>query len=122
MAKKKRSRRPAEETYRQVEQLAAKKKIPLVKAFAEVAKRTGRSAGTVKVAYYRIAQKGASAGKGRSGKRRGRPSSASTAVLQRAQAALKELSALVRSQQAEIEQLREKADRLDSLRKVLGRT
>jgi hypothetical protein len=121
MAKKKRSRRPAEETYRQVEQLAATKKIPLIKAFAEVAKRTGRSAGTVKVAYYRVAQKGATAGKGR-GKRRGRPRSANTAVLKRAQAALKELSALVRSQQAEIEQLREKAERFDSLRKVLGRT
>src|SRR6185369_2734148 len=69
------------QTYEHVRKIVAEKKLPVGKAFAEVAKATGRKPGTVAVTYYRIArQQGGPIRKRGAGKRRGRPAKAAASV------------------------------------------
>ena len=120
------------QTYEQVRKVADEKQIPLVKAFAEVAKATGRKASTVTVTYYRIARKmggpkrrrrgrppGGAAGNGR--RTRGRAAASGAAgALSRASAAIKELQDIVAQQEREIMRLRGQAGLAERIRKALG--
>ena len=118
------------QTYEQVREVADAKQIPLVKAFDEVAKATGRKASTVAVTYYRIARKmggpkrrrrgrppGGAVGNGR--RTRGRAAvSRATGVLSRASAAIKELQDIVGQQEREIARLRGQAGLAERIRKA----
>ena len=119
------------QTYEQVRKVADEKQIPLVKAFDEVAKATGRKASTVAVTYYRIARKmggtkrrkrgrppGGAAGNGR--RTRGRTAASGAAgALSRASAAIKELGDIVGRQEREIGRLRGQAGLAERIRKAL---
>jgi hypothetical protein len=133
--KKKQARAPrgqvGPQTYEQVRKIADEKKIPLVKAFAEVAKATGRKASTVAVTYYRVARKqGGPTRKGR-GRRAGsrgpgRPRAGVVSAgprirtaLSRVSSAIKELEAAIASQAEEIARLRSESGLADRIRKAL---
>ena len=119
------------QTYEQVRKVADEKQVPLVKAFDEVAKATGRKASTVAVTYYRIARKmggpkrrrrgrppGSAAGNGR--RTRGRAAAAgATGALSRASAAIKELQDIVVQQEREIARLRGQAGLAERIREAL---
>jgi len=113
------------QTYEQIRKIVAAKAVPLVKAFEEVAKATGRKASTVAVTYYKIArQQGAPRGK-----RRGRPPGKGSggalrnprlkAVLSRAAGAIRELEGLIARQAHEIARLKDESKLADRIRKAL---
>jgi hypothetical protein len=112
------------EIFEQVEKIVAEQGLTRTQAFQKLSEETGRRAGTVAANYYRVArQRGAplqprkrragargparAAGRGR-GRRRAAPASAD-AALARATEAIKELEAIVRSQEKELAGLRELA-------------
>jgi hypothetical protein len=112
------------EIFEQVEKIVAEQGLTRTQAFQKLSEETGRRAGTVAANYYRVArQRGAplqprkrragargparAAGPGR-GRRRAAPASAD-AALARATEAIKELEAIVRSQEKELAGLRELA-------------
>src|SRR5262249_34907877 len=115
------------QTYEQVRKLVETKGIPVGQACAEVAKATGRKAGTVAVTYYRVArQKG---GTGRRGRpragmaRRGRPPRGALtgvrSVLSRVTAAIEELEGIIAHQAREIERLASESKLAARIRKAL---
>jgi len=130
-ASKRRARAPrgqiGPQTYAQVRKLVEEKKLPIGKAFAEVAAATGRKAGTVAVTYYRVArQQGGPIRKrvargGRPGRpgRRPRMVPAVQAVLSRVSAAVRELEAIIAHQAREIERLGSASRLADRIRKAL---
>jgi hypothetical protein len=133
--KKKQARAPrgqvGPQTYEQVRKIADEKKIPLVKAFAEVAKATGRKASTVAVTYYRVAKKQGGPTQKRLGRKAGargpgRPRAGAAAggpriktVLSRVSAAIKELESVIASQAEEITRLRSESGLAERIRKAL---
>ncbi|HWH43917.1 MAG TPA: hypothetical protein VNT32_04245 [Thermoleophilaceae bacterium] len=119
------------EIYEQVEQLVKEHGISRTEAFQRLSDETGRRAGTVAANYYRIARQ---RGGGRARRapratapaaaRRGRrPRSGGEAenALAQAQAAIEELAAVVRRQEAELASLREGAEQLRELRKWMSK-
>ncbi len=119
------------EIFEQVEKLVGEEGLTRTQAFQRLSETTGRRAGTVAANYYRVArQRGAplqprkrrarAAGGGRGGRRRAAPGGAD-AALARANEAIQELAAIVRSQQKELASLREEAAVMDQLQKVMDR-
>ena len=124
------------EIFEQVEKIVAEQGLTRTQAFQKLSEETGRRAGTVAANYYRVArQRGAplqprkrragargparAAGPGR-GRRRAAPASAD-AALGRATEAIKELEAIVRSQEKELASLREQGAVMDQLQRVMDR-
>ena len=120
------------EIFEQVEKIVAEEGLTRTQAFQKLSEQTGRRAGTVAANYYRVArQRGAPLPprRRRAGARapaRGRRRRASTgnvdAALARATEAIRELEAIVRSQERELASLREQAAVVDQLRRTLDRS
>jgi hypothetical protein len=108
-----------EQIFAQVEAMVAAEKITRTEAFQRIAEQRDSRPGTVAANYYRIARR-----KGGGVLRtRGRAKAASTdadAVIARASDAVKELAALVREQQRELERLSEKMQQIEKLRALLA--
>lgn len=116
------------EIYDQVERMLAEEKITRTEAFKRLSDQTGRRAGTVAANYYRVArQRGADLAPRRRGATRGRGRGRASAggdvqgALRRAQAALDELSAMVRSQSQEITRLRSENESYAEIRRLMKR-
>ena len=120
------------EIFEQVEKIVADEGLTRTQAFQKLSEQTGRRAGTVAANYYRVArQRGAplqprrrragTRGPAR-GRRRPSASSGADAALARATEAIRELEAIVRSQEKELAALREQAAVVDQLQKVLDRS
>lgn len=119
-------------TYEAVRKIVVEKKIPVGKAFEEVAKATGRQPGTVAVTYYRIARlkggptrkrRAGTAGRRPVGRPRGTGSGAKAGgigpLLSRVSAAIKELETVIAHQAEEIARLRGESKLADRIRKAL---
>lgn len=121
------------EIFEQVEKLIADEGLSRTNAFARLSELTGRRAGTVAANYYRVArQRGAElqprAPRGSKTGRRGPerpPAAASTpgvgAALAKATEALRDLEAIVKSQEKELAVLRSQAEQVDKLKSLLNR-
>ncbi len=117
----------AEGIFDEVERMTAGGAMNRSEAFEEISRRTGRRAGTVAANYYRIARKRGTvaprAGRG-PGRPRGssaaKPSGDAAAVITRLEDAVRDLVALVRDQQAEVDRLREQAAQFEQLRKIIA--
>jgi len=115
------------EIYDQVEQMLAQEKMTRTEAFKRLSEQTGRRPGTVAANYYRVArQRGADlaprrrgGGRGRGRARGGR--SDVQGALRRAQAAIDELSALVRGQEQEMSRLRSENESYAEIRRLMRR-
>jgi hypothetical protein len=119
------------QTYADVRKIVEAKSIPLVRAFAEVAKATGRKPSTVAVTYYMIARKQAggkpksggktiaNAASARNGSGRVKHSPGAQAILSRVSAAVAELETVVAKQAQEIARLTKESALADRIRKVL---
>lgn len=116
------------QTYDAVRKIVEEKKLPMGKAFEEVAEATGRQPGTVAVTYYRIARlKGGPTRKRRGGRIAGKPGrrgGAKTAgrvgsVLSRVAEAIKELEEVIAHQAEEIARLRGESRLAERIRKAL---
>jgi len=116
------------QTYAQVRKIVDEKKIPMTEAFAEVAKATGRSPGTVAVTYYRIARREDGQTRGRRRGKPGRPLGSSRvansggrvqAVLSRASGVIKELEEVIAHQAQEIDRLRKESRFAERIRRAL---
>jgi hypothetical protein len=124
------------EIFEQVEKIVAEQGLTRTQAFQKLSDDTGRRAGTVAANYYRVArQRGAplqprkrrsgsrgparAAGRPR-GRRRAAPASAD-AALARATDAIKELEAIVRSQEKELAGLRELASAAEKVVRARSR-
>ena len=118
------------EIFEQVEKIVAEEGLTRTQAFQKLSETTGRRAGTVAANYYRVArQRGAplqprvrrsGAGRARGGRRRA-ASGGADAALARANEAIQELAAIVRSQEKELASLRDQAAVMDQLQKVMDR-
>ncbi len=122
------------EIFEQVERIMAEEGLTRTQAFQKLSESTGRRAGTVAANYYRVARKRGAPlqpRKRRAGPRRkvtraaargrrGRAAPATVnAALARASEAIRDLEAIVRSQEKELAALRELAAAAD---KVLSRS
>jgi hypothetical protein len=124
------------EIFEQVEKIVAEQGLTRTQAFQKLSDDTGRRAGTVAANYYRVArQRGAplqprkrrsgsrgparAAGRPRA-RRRAAPASAD-AALARATEAIKELEAIVRSQEKELAGLRELASAAEKVVRARSR-
>ena len=113
------------QTFEDVRKIVDAKGIPLVRAFDEVAKATGRKASTVMVTYYSIARK---KGLGRAAKAKkstvpsrgsnGMPGSVK-GIISVVSAAIGRLEGVIAEQAKEIERLRGESVLAERLRKVL---
>lgn len=121
------------EIFEQVEKIVAEEGLTRTQAFQKLSEQTGRRAGTVAANYYRVARqrgaplqprrrRGSARGPARGGGRRKAGRGDVDAALSRATAALRELEAIVRSQERELVGLREQAAVVDQLEKVLARS
>lgn len=113
-----------EKIYEQVEALSGQG-LSRTEAFQRISEETGRRSGTVAANYYRIARKrkGGDSGPRRRGRprgrRRGNTTTGASAALARAQEAIDELSGIVRAQERELAELRERSAQLDKVRKLM---
>jgi hypothetical protein len=116
------------EIFDQVEKIVAEEGLTRTQAFQKLSESTGRRAGTVAANYYRVArQRGAplqprrrrSAARGTRRGRRGTAPASADAALARAAEAIRDLEAIVRSQEKELATLREQAALVARLRKDL---
>lgn len=116
-----------QQTYEHVRKLVAEKGLAVGKAFEEVAKATGRKAGTIAVTYYRLARKqlapvgkrrGRPPGSGKAPSAKGRATTASK-VMSRVTAAMKELEDVVTHQAREIARLTTESKLSERIRKAL---
>ena len=116
------------QTYEDVRKIVDAKGIPLVRAFDEVAKATGRKASTIAVTYYTIAKK---KGLGRTAKLRkstapvtgrgkGMPGSSVQSILSGVSAAIAKLEGVIAEQAREIERLRGESLLAQRLRTMLN--
>jgi hypothetical protein len=120
------------EIFEQVERIVAEEGLTRTQAFQKLSEQTGRRAGTVAANYYRVARKrgaplqprrrrSGARGSARGGRRRASAGNAD-AALGRATEAIRELEAIVRSQERELASLREQAAVVDQLRRTLERS
>lgn len=115
------------EIFEQVEQLVGGEGITRTQAFERISEQTGRRSGTVAANYYRVArQRGADLAPRRrragGGRRRGATGGGDVAAaVTRAQAAVDELSQLVRQQDKELTQLRDRAEQFEKFRRWMDR-
>ena len=123
MAAKKRQATRGEvgpEIFAQIEKMVATEKIGRTEAFRRLAEKTGRQQGTVAANYYRVARrKGAKLAPRRRRLGGGRGGSAQ-AVLQRAAAALEEVSGVIRKLEEQILELRRENQRVAAIRKLVA--
>jgi hypothetical protein len=121
------------EIFEQVEKIVAEEGLTRTQAFQKLSEQTGRRAGTVAANYYRVARqrgaplqprrrRGGARGPARSGGRRRAGGGNVDAALARAAEAIRELEAIVRSQERELASLREQAAVVDQLRRTLDRS
>jgi hypothetical protein len=121
------------EIFEQVERMVAEEGLTRTQAFQKLSEQTGRRAGTVAANYYRVARqrgaplqprrrRGGARGPARAGGRRRAATGNVDAALARATEAIRELEAIVRSQERELASLREQAAVVDQLQKVLDRS
>ncbi len=118
----------ADAIFAEVEQMTASGAMSKSDAFETIATRTGRRPGTVMANYYRIARKRGTALAPRTRRGPGRPTSAGAravgdaeAVIGRLEDAVKDLAGLLRTQEAELARLRERADQFDELKAIIAR-
>jgi hypothetical protein len=109
-----------QEIFTQIEELIAKEKMSRSEAFRRLGERTGRRSGTVAANYYRIARKSRSGGASRRKLVRG--SSRSGTAARKAGRLFNELVAVIQEQDLEMDRLRKDNERLQQVRKLLGRT
>jgi hypothetical protein len=120
------------EIFEQVEKIVSEEGLTRTQAFQKLSEQTGRRAGTVAANYYRVArQRGAplqprkrrsgARGPARGGRRRAASGGAEAAIA-RAGEAIRELEAIVRSQEKELAALRERAAVVDQLERTLARS
>ncbi len=122
-AKKRRAKRGevGPEIFAQIEKLVAAEKIGRTEAFRRLAQKTGRQPGTVAANYYRVARaKGAKLAPRRRRVGAGRGGSAHS-VVQRAAAALEEISGVIRKLEEQILQLRRENQRVAAIRRLVSR-
>jgi hypothetical protein len=121
------------EIFEQVEKIVAEEGLTRTQAFQKLSEQTGRRAGTVAANYYRVARqrgaplqprrrRGGARGPARGGGRRRAGGGNVDAALARATEAIRELEAIVRSQERELASLREQAAVVDQLRRTLDRS
>jgi hypothetical protein len=117
----------ASEIYEQVERIL-QEGVNKSEAFARIAGETGRRAATVAANYYRAARRrGEGAGRpaasqGRSSRGSGRRTAGggdSAAILERASAAIQELSELARRQEQELVRLRAESRQYEEIRTLI---
>lgn len=122
------------EIFEEVEAMVSAERITRSEAFKRISMRTGRREGTVAANYYRIARKtgapllprgrrataqnASAAGRGRGRRAASSGGGDLTAALARVSAALDELQAAVRRQDAEMARLREENARFDEIRRI----
>jgi hypothetical protein len=124
------------EIFEQVEKIVSEQGLTRTQAFQKLSEDTGRRAGTVAANYYRVArQRGAplqprrrrktargparATARGR-GRRRAAPTANADAALARASEAIRELEAIVRSQEKELAGLRELAAAAEKVVRARG--
>lgn len=120
-AKTKRAKRGSigAQIFEQVEKLVAEQKIGRTEAFRRLAAKTGRQQGTVAANYYRIARR---RGAKLAPRRRRAAGGANTrSVLNRALAALDDVTGLFRKLEEEIVGLRRENLRLAAIRRLIAR-
>jgi hypothetical protein len=117
----------AEGIFDEVERMTAGGAMNRSEAFEAISTRTGRRAGTVAANYYRIARKrGTVAPRGTRGPGRpagsgGKASGDAAAIIARLEAATKDLTDLLRSQDAELSRLREQSEQFEKLREWMAK-
>ncbi len=105
-----------EAIFAEAEKLMAAEKIGPTEAFRIIAQRSGRAEGTVAANYYRIANK------------RGRPlrsragSGGTAAGAARVERVLRDLETILKSQQAEIDQLRQENSQFAAVKRLLHKS
>jgi hypothetical protein len=112
------------EIFEQVERLVSDEGLTRTQAFERLSQETGRRSGTVAANYYRIArQRGATLQprRSRAGGRRRRAPGGAEGALTRASEAIAELSSIVRTQEKELQRLREQTDQFEKLRKWMDK-
>lgn len=122
-AKKRQAKRGSvgPEIFAQIEKMVATEKIGRTEAFKRLAQKTGRQQGTVAANYYRVARaKGAKLAPRRRRLVGGRGASAH-GVIQRAAAALEEVSTVIRKLEEQIAQLRRENQRVAVIRRLVSR-
>lgn len=123
--KKKKRGSVGQEIFDQVERMVAEAKIPRLQAFKRLSEKTGRRVGTVAANYYRLAhQRGVPLRRRRrKGGRRARASAATPVAgsIRRALAALQEIGAVLRKQEAEIARMARQHDSIKAIRRLVGR-
>lgn len=122
-AKKRRAKRGeiGPEIFAQIDKMVATEKIGRTEAFKRLAQKTGRQPGTVAANYYRVARrKGAKLAPRRRRIVGGRPGAAHS-VVQRAAAALEEVSGVIRKLEEQILQLRRENQRVAAIRRLVSR-
>jgi hypothetical protein len=108
------------EIFEQVEKLMSAEKIGRTEAFRRLASKTGRQQGTVAANYYRIARRRGTKLAPR--RRRGAGGGGLTSsVLNRALAALDDVTGLFRKLEEEITSLRKENQRLAAIRRLVAR-
>ena len=114
--------------FEQVERLIAQKKLNRTAAFQRVAKTSGRRLGTVAANYYRLArQRGVKLRKHRRRAVGGasavghRAGGLQRSALRRVLASLREVTAVVRQQEAKISRLRKENERFAKIRRLVAK-
>jgi hypothetical protein len=107
-----------EQIFAEVERLTAGAKMNRLAAFNDIAKRSGRAAGTVAANYYRIARKRGAPLRARRGRAPGRPSG--EGVIAAVAVAIRRLEALLLEQAQELAALRKDNKRFEKLRRLLN--
>lgn len=115
-----------QEIFEQVERMVAELKIPRLQAFKRLSEKTGRRVGTVAANYYRLAhQRGIPLRRRR--RKGGRRAGGSTAAgpvassIRRALAALQDIGAVLRKQEAEIARMAKQHDSIKAIRRLVGK-
>ena len=107
-----------EQIFAEVEQLTADAKMNRLAAFNDIAKRTGRAAGTVAANYYRVARKRGALLRARRGRGPGRASGQDG--IEAVAAAIRKLESLLQAQAQELAALRKDNKRFEKLRRLLN--
>ena len=107
-----------EQIFAEVEQLTADAKMNRLAAFNDIAKRTGRAAGTVAANYYRVARKRGAPLRARRG--RGPGHASGKGGIEAVAAAIRRLESLLQAQAQQLAALRKDSKRFEKLRRLLN--
>lgn len=112
------------DVFAEVQRLVAGGKTSKLKAFKQIAQKSGRNVGTVAANYYRVARQQGVPLQGRGRRATAAASSGSRraqGVLRRAQDVIRELAETVAKQEQELTRLRKENARLEAIRKLVRR-